>query len=163
YERTVADLSALGGSKAAAVFAGHAQEIDIATGKLLFDWNSLEHISVHESYQQLPHPGSTYDYLHVNSVSDTDDGNLLIGARNTSAVYKVDRSSGQVLWRLGGKRSDFTIDPAARFYWQHHARMHGSDQITLFDNAVGKEKQSRGVLLALDTRAMHVRLDRAYL
>src|SRR5262249_49344377 len=86
-----------------------------------------------------------------------------IGARNTSALYKVDPSSGRVLWRLGGKLSDFTIDPAARFYWQHHSRMHGSGQITLFDNAVGKEKQSRGVLLALDTRAMRVRRSRASL
>jgi outer membrane protein assembly factor BamB len=163
YGRTVADISALGGSTSANVFAGHAQEIDIATGKLLFDWNSLDHIGIHESYQPPPHPGSTYDYFHVNSVSDTDDGNLLIGARSTSALYKVDRSTGRVLWRLGGKLSDFTVDQAARFYWQHHSRMHGSDQITLFDNAVGKEKQSRGVLLALDNRAMHVRLDRAYL
>ena len=52
-----------------------------------------------------------YDYLHLNSVEVDTDGNLLISARNTWTVYKVDRSTGAVLWRLGGKRSDFTIGP----------------------------------------------------
>lgn len=163
YERTTADLSSIGGTNGAAVFAGHAQEIDIASGKVLLDWNSLDHIGVDESLQPLPHRGSAYDYFHINSISETDDGQLLIGARNTSALYKVDRATGRVLWRLGGKRSDFRIDQPARFWWQHHSRMHGSRLITLFDNAISKEKQSRGVLLSIDSRAMHVSLRRAYL
>ena len=162
YETTTADLSSQGGSRNAKLFVGHAQEIDLKTGKLLFDWDSSKFVPVAESYELVSRQG-TYDYFHINSVAETDDGNLLISGRNTWTVYKVDRSTGKIIWRLNGKRSDFTLDSAARFYWQHHAQPHGSSTITLFDNAVRKERQSRGLVLSVDTAAKHVSLERAYL
>ena len=163
YEQTTTSLSALGGPRRAPVFVGHAQEIDLSTGKVLLDWNSLEHVGVEESNQPLPPTGGPFDYFHINSISEMDDGNLLISARNTWTLYKVDRSSGKVIWRLNGKRSDFSLSPAARFYWQHHARPHGGSALTVFDNAGPKrERQSRGLLLALDERSRRVELTRAY-
>src|SRR5579875_3450564 len=104
YEETTADLSKVGGPRHAKVLAGHAQEIDIATGKLLWDWDSLGHVGVEESYEE-PTRGNraSYDYFHINSVSEAPDGNVLISAKNTWAVYKVDRSSGRVIWRMNGK------------------------------------------------------------
>ena len=30
-------------------FAGHAQEIDVATGKVIFDWDSLSHVGVRKA------------------------------------------------------------------------------------------------------------------
>jgi outer membrane protein assembly factor BamB len=161
YETTTADLSAQGGSRNGKLVIGHAQEIDLKTGKLLFDWDSSKFVPISESYELASRKG-TYDYFHINSVAETDDGNLLISGRNTWALYKVDRSTGKILWRLNGKRSDFTLDPAARFYWQHHARALGSNTITLFDNAVRKERQSRGLVLSLNTAKKHVSLEHAY-
>ena len=67
---------------------------------MLFDWSSLDHVGIDESLQPAPRSGQGYDYFHLNSVAEMDDGNLLISARNTSALYKVDRSSGSILWRL---------------------------------------------------------------
>jgi len=166
YETVTADLSRLGGSRRAAVLAGHAQEIDLATGAVLFDWDSLRHVGVEESYLPLPSGASVpYDYFHINSVAETPDGNLLVSARNTWALYKVDRSSGEVLWRLNGKRSDFSVAKQARFYWQHDARMPDPATLTVFDDGASppEERQSRALLLDVDARAMHVRLRRAYL
>lgn len=164
YETTYADLSSLGGSRRGRTFVGHVQEIDLKSGRVLLDWRSLDHVGVDESYQPLPRKGQAYDYFHLNSVSEMDDGNLLISARNTWALYKVDRSSGQVLWRLNGKRSDFSLSSSARFYWQHDGRAHGSDVITVFDNSgVAKEKQSRGLVLSVDDSSKTVSLSQSFL
>jgi hypothetical protein len=165
YGAVSADLSRFGGPHNGKVFTGHAQEIDLATGKVLFDWNSLDHVGLDESYKKPPsaHGDSGFDYFHINSIAEMDDGDLLICARNTCAMYKVDRSTGRVTWRLGGKRSDFDVAAPARFYWQHHARMHGPYAMTVFDNGgPKKEKQSRALLLAIDQRAKRVDLSKAY-
>jgi hypothetical protein len=168
YEVATADLSALGGSRRGTVLAGHAQEVDLRTGKVLFDWNSLDHVGVDESYKptaaQGGEPGA-YDYFHINSIAETADGNLLISARNTWTVYKVDRGTGKILWRLNGKRSDFTIATAAHFYWQHDVREVNGGTVTLFDNdgiSATMQRQSRALVLSVDTKAMHVDLAHAY-
>jgi outer membrane protein assembly factor BamB len=164
YETTTGSLSSVGQSRTSRIFVGHAQEIDLATGKVLFDWRSLDHVPLSESFQPTPRsPKGTFDYFHINSVAETDDGNLLISARNTWTVYKVDRSNGQVIWRLNGKRSDFSVASAARFYWQHHARQNGTG-VTLFDNAgPHKERQSRGLSLSVNTSSKRVDLIQAYI
>jgi hypothetical protein len=73
------------------------QEIDIATGKVLFEWDSLDHIPVTDTYA--PFSGGTksapFDYLHINSIAIAPDGDLLLSARDTSAIYKVARPSGK--------------------------------------------------------------------
>src|SRR5215216_7979494 len=106
YNPVPADLSALGGPKDGAVWDGIAQEVDIATGRVLFEWHSLEHVGIEESYLEPPEdPNFPYDYFHINSIDVDFDGNLLISARNTWSVYKVERTSGEVMWRLGERRA----------------------------------------------------------
>jgi hypothetical protein len=164
YEQVSTSYRPLGGSGSGPVYAAHAQEIDLSTGKVLFDWNSLDHVSLAESYVGLPKKGNVLDYFHINSVGETSDGNLLISARDTSALYKVDRSSGKVLWRLGGKKSDFQVQSAARFHWQHDARAWSNTAYTVFDNGAHRdEKRSRGLLLDVNESAKTVALTRAYL
>ena len=79
---------------------------------MLFEWHSLDHIGLDESQlagaeeaRRMP-----FDYVHLNSVGVDDDGDLLVSARHTWAIYKVDRATGAVRWRLGGKNSDFALD-----------------------------------------------------
>jgi hypothetical protein len=164
YEQVNTSYKPLGGSGSGPVYAAHAQEIDLATGKVLFDWNSLDHVGLDESFLGVPEKGAVLDYIHLNSVAETSDGNLIISGRNTSAVYKVDRSSGKVIWRLGGKKSDFHVPSNAEFYWQHDARAWSATQYTVFDNgAHRREKRSRGLLLNLDESARTVALTHAYL
>lgn len=166
HRKVTADLSPLGGPAKGVVYADVAQEVDVATGKVLFEWDSLDHVKLTESYHPLiggtvKHP---YDFFHMNSIAVAPDGDLIISARNTCTVYKVDRSSGTVRWRLGGKKSDFRFGHGADFYWQHDARMHGPDVLTLFDDGSSppEEPRSRALVLKVDTRAMRVRLLRAY-
>ena len=118
------------------VLDGIAQEVDIETGEVLFEWHSLDHVGVEESYYRAV-AGSRagrFDYFHINSIDPYPDGYLTISARRTSTVYKVDRTTGEVVWRLGGKNSDFEMGPGTRTDWQHDARRHPDNIITIFDN-----------------------------
>jgi hypothetical protein len=166
YRKRNADLSAVGGQANGAVWSGVVQEIDIATGDVVFQWDSLDHVPVTETRQSLA--GGTaaqpFDYFHINSVDVASDGDLLVSSRNTWTVYKIGRHDGAIAWRLGGKNSDFTIGSGAQFEWQHHPRAHGPDLLTVFDNGASpaEEAQSRALLLKLDTAGKHVTLEQAY-
>jgi hypothetical protein len=135
YHSVVVDLSSLGGPVNGLVLEGVAQEIDVATGDVVFEWHSLDHVALTESYTPVPTDTSTvFDYFHINSVKLDTDGNLLISARDTSTVYKVNRSTGAVIWRLGGKMSDFTLGPGLPFAYQHDAEAVDASTIRIFDN-----------------------------
>jgi hypothetical protein len=164
-----ADLSPIGGPTNGAVLESIIQEVDVRTGRLLFKWRSLDHIPLDETYQR---PAVPMDYLHVNSIDVMPDGNLLVSGRCTWTLYKLDRKSGQVIWRLGGKHSDFRMSPGASFAWQHGAAQPTESTITLFDNGDAlwdddsgfsqTESQSRGMLLEIDETNRTARLVRSY-
>ena len=157
------------GLKQQIVFDCVIQEIDIPTGLVLYQWDSLDHVPLSASYSPVPAEGrkvgyrNPYDYFHLNSIQLEGDGNLLISARNTWAVYEVDHRSGAVLWTLNGKQSSFKMLPGASFAFQHDVRSHstGDRYITVFDDGAGLpvvEKQSRALELYLDfkTHRAHV-------
>ena len=111
-------------------------------------------------------PDGNVDYLHLNSIGVDSDGHLPVSARHTSAVYKVHRRTGKVIWRLGGKRSDFALGPGVSFGYQHDARRHSDGTLTIFDNAASLATQqgivSRPLRLRLDTAAKVASLARDY-
>src|SRR5215204_3906800 len=121
YVPTRTDLSPIGGPKDGMVWEGIAREIDIRSGEMLFEWRSLEHVGVEESYYDEPpqNPDTPLDYFHINSIDIDFDGNFLISAKGSCTVYKVDYESGEILWRLGGKRSDFEMGSGTRTAFQH--------------------------------------------
>jgi hypothetical protein len=165
YTRTRTDLSPIEGPKDGLVWGGIAQELDVETGEVLFEWRSLEHVGVEETYREPPQdPGTALDYFHINSIEIDFDGNWLVSAKGTSAVYKVDRESGEVLWRLGGRESDFEMGEGTRFVSQHDARRQGDGTITIFDNGAPPQEheQSRGIVVDLDMDGMSATLVREY-
>jgi hypothetical protein len=109
------------------------QEIDIPTGLVLFEWHSLGHVPVSDSFFK-PTKGIPFDYFHVNSAAEMPDGSLLVSARNIRAIYDIDRASGGIVWTLGGKHSTFKLPKDAVFSFQHDARPGPNGTITLFDN-----------------------------
>jgi hypothetical protein len=157
------DLRPVGGSERGRVVGGVVQELALPSGRLIREWRSLDHVAVDET-EVKSRPGPRFDYFHVNAIDVAPDGNLIVSARNTWAAYKVNRRTGRILWRLGGKRSDFTFGAGARFEWQHDVREHAHGLVTVFDNAAAprEEPQSRALVLALDVNRMHVSLKHAY-
>jgi hypothetical protein len=161
YEDRTLDLSALGGATDARVLGGIAQELEVPSAKVLFEWRSLDHVAPSESYVKIGRP---FDYFHINSIEPLPDGDLLISARNTWAVYKISRDTGEVVWRLGGRRSDFAMGEGTVFAWQHDARHHGNGRISIFDNASMSRDgaPSRALMLQLDDRRRRASLVREY-
>jgi hypothetical protein len=166
YDEARANLSRVGGSEDGRVLDGVVQEIDIRTGRVVFEWRGRDDLHPDESYFPLPDdPRKPYDYLHLNSIDVDRDGNLLLSARHTSAVYKVDRRTEEVIWRLGGRESDFEMAKEAVFASQHDARRGPGGTITLFDNGgpVGPAREeSRAIALELDGHEMTAELAREY-
>jgi len=160
YHKVRRDLSGVGGPVDGNVLDGIVQEIDIESGKVIFEWHSLEHVGLDEALYEPPSDlEAPFDYFHINSVDPHPDGYLTISARRTSTVYKVDRKTGEIDWRLGGKRSDFEMGYGARTDWQHDARRHSDGRITIFDNGgIDKDVQSRGIVVEVDEDEMSATL-----
>lgn len=165
YNEIPYDLSPWGGAKEGMLNEGVVQEIDIATGRVLFEWHSADHVDPSESYVPLPEDTSeAWDYFHINSIDREASGRLLVSARNTHAVYAIRESDGEVLWRLGGKQSDFTSGPGTRFAWQHDARRQPDGTIMLFDNAASDPGRatSRALVLRVDEEWRTATVARSY-
>ena len=165
YREVPYDLSRWGGAREGRLNEGVVQEVDVATGRVLFEWHSADHVDPAESYEPLPKDTSeAWDYFHVNSIDPDGPGRLLVSARHTHAVYEIRKRDGEILWRLGGKQSDFTMAPATRFAWQHDARRLPDGTIMLFDNAAADPGKERSKVLALrvDERRRKVALVRRY-
>lgn len=164
YTSETADLTSRGGPASGQTWVGHVFEVDVASGKVLHTWNSLQHVPISHSYKHfVKKQTEPYDYFHLNSVSELADGSWLICARNTWAVYAVDPSSGKILWRMGGKYSDFKVPANAQFSWQHHVRAIGSSTMTVFDNGMNTGSYSKALVLNFDTSKRTVTLARELL
>ena len=108
YYEVPADLTSIGGPVDGRLVTGFVQEVDVATGEVVFEWRSREHVPLSESTVTNLTAAGNVDYFHLNSIAVDRDGHLLLSARHTSCVYKINRRTGKVIWRLGGKDSDFT-------------------------------------------------------
>jgi Arylsulfotransferase (ASST) len=140
------------GSAATTVEAYVVQEFD-PSHQLVFEWNSLDHIFPTEAYDIYGYNVNGFDYCHGNSIEEDTDGNLIISFRHLNAVYKIDHLTGNVIWILGGKSSDFTFPNDGGFSGQHDARRLPDGTISLYDNAnsAPPPRKSRGVIYSLDT------------
>jgi hypothetical protein len=164
YDRVRADLRAVGGPRNGVLIDNVLQELDLETGRVLFEWHSLGTVPLRESVIR-PRGRQTHDYFHINSVDVDTDGNLLISARNTCALYKLNRTTGAIMWTLGGKNSDFRMGRRSRFCYQHDARRVSRNVISVFDNAIAspaERKPARAITLRVDEQRKTVRLIRAY-
>ncbi len=157
---SVMDLSAyildgMQGDSNTVVQAFIIQEFD-PLHNLVFEWNSIDHIHPTEAYEvTYGYNPNGFDCYHGNAIEEDDDGNLLVSFRHLDAVYKIDHNTGNVIWILGGKSSDFTFPNDSGFGGQHDIRRLPNGNISLYDNANTSPppRKSRGVEYILDTIA----------
>ena len=163
YERVLVDLdnTYIDLSADQMIVDGILQEIDIATGELLFEWRSsdhLDHPALQTSSGGLVADGS-FDYFHMNSIDKDSKGNYLISMRHLHALVYVEGVTGNILWTLGNNAGDFedlSQGEATGFQWQHDARWVSEDEgiISLFDNGMAHKhpdaSYSQGLIIQLD-------------
>ena len=159
------NLSRFGGATNGTVLDCVVQELNIRTGKVLWQWHSLDHVPLSASYAYLgKSPSFWFDYFHLNSIQQLPDGNLLISSRNTWAVYEISRKTGRVLWTLGGRHPSFSMGAGTNFEWQHDARLYPNGLLSLFDDASAptEEPEASAKILRLDTNTMTASLVARY-
>jgi hypothetical protein len=155
------NLSRYGGAYNGALIDSAVQEYDLRSGRLVRNWDALDHISLNDSHASLPTNGFPWDAYHVNSIDLLGDGTFVVSMRNTWATYKVDIATGRIDWTLGGRHSSFKFAPGAEFEWQHDVAVYpGTPLVTVFDDHccqitgggtyVAATGKSRGLVLKLD-------------
>ena len=162
YVPVKVSLSSLGIHSSRVVWDCVVQEVDIKTGRVLWEWHALGHVPLTASY--VPYAGS-FEYFHLNSLQQLPNGNLLISSRYTWGVYEIDEQTGKLVWTLGGKYSNFKVGAGAHFSWQHDARLSGN-MLTLFDDGANgahqQQSQSSAKVLRLNFAARTATLVHTY-
>lgn len=130
----------MGMSERGWVYDSLFQEIDVITGKLLFEWRASEHVPLEESMATTEFRGYSaerpYDFFHISSVDMDSYGNYIVAARNLGAVMAIEASTGQTLWQLGGKSNDFEfLDGFKGLGQPYDARMYNANYLTVYDAA----------------------------
>lgn len=159
------DLSPYGGPQNGYLQDFAIQEIDLKTNQLLFFWDAVEHIPLTASYESASSATSTsniWDAFHLNSIGLTDSpDDILVSGRNTWTIYRINKPSGNIVWRLGGEESSFTFEAGAEFSWQHDARFLPGNVVSLFDDNCCQgttippnTPYAHGLILQLDLSAM---------
>jgi hypothetical protein len=145
-----------GGQVDARVMGNHIQEID-RDGNVLFEWRSWDYFNIIDAVHE-DLTANTIDYVHMNAIAIDYDGHLLISSRHLSEITKIDRESGEIIWRLGGENNqfDFVLNPHEISY-QHDIRpVPGKENhYTLFDNGYHRIPSfSRAIEFVIDTTNM---------
>jgi hypothetical protein len=166
YVPETADLRRVGGPRRATIVSAEAQEVDPA-GKVLWRWNSRGHIALSETgrwwHSVLHNPRrrlqrEAFDPVHINSIEPRGRGEVIVSTRHTDAVYGIDRSSGEIRWKLGGSTTGKSLevvgDPATKLLGgQHDARLDRYGRLTIFDNGKDRPRRPRVVFYKLDLAA----------
>ncbi|KAI8623771.1 Arylsulfotransferase-domain-containing protein [Xylariaceae sp. FL1651] len=169
YDPVPADLTPIGGPANGWVLDSIFQEIDIENSTLLFEWRASEHVPLNHTDHPYPCPDNglsprfAFDFFHINSIDKDARGNYVISSRHTNTIMGVS-PTGETLWTWGGQHNmfrDLSGGRATDFKYQHHARLHADNRISLFDNAKSERDSgaySRGMLVSLDTKQLTAKL-----
>jgi hypothetical protein len=135
YDAQTVDMSEIveGGSPIATVIGLIIQEVD-PNDNVLFQWRSWDHFNIldatHMNFTRLQ-----IDYVHGNSIEQDTDGNILICCRHMDEITKINRQTGDIIWRFGGLNNQFTVtNDTLLFTYQHDCRRMANGNVTIFDN-----------------------------
>lgn len=155
YDPQIVDMSQIvpGGDTAATVIGLVLQELD-ANKNLVFQWRSWDHFEITDAtHEDLT--AKQIDYVHGNAIEIDTDGNVVISSRHLDEITKINRITGNIIWRWGGKNNQFVFtNDTIGFSHQHAIRRIANRNFTLFDNGnYHTPKFSRAVEYAVDEQA----------
>ncbi len=142
-------------------------------GDLIFQWRAWDNHDIrlvqYWSYDDDPRTAGSIRFTHMNSVDVDNDGHLVVSNKRVSEVTKINRDTGEVIWRLGSgqhpddpnpdpypdKRLTILNDPLDQFNVQHDIRVVGENRYSVFDNHhLDSNPNSRAVEYEVDPNAM---------
>lgn len=131
------DMSKLvqGGRTNASVVGNFFQELD-RNKNVIFEWRSWDNYNILDA-MMVDFTHALLHYVHINAIDLDDDGHFVISARTLNEITKINRDTGEIIWRLGGRHNqfDFVNDPD-QFNYQHDIRAvpDQPNHYTIFDN-----------------------------
>jgi hypothetical protein len=147
------DLSSCGGSPNGMMIDNEIQEVT-PDGSLVWSWNARDHIPLSELSPRWSHlcSGDAIDAYHWNSV-EADGDDVVVSFRHLDAVYRIDRPTGEIVWKLGGTSTSKSLtildDPEAAddgvMAGQHDARVLADGTVALLDNGTRSNRPPRAV------------------
>ncbi len=148
---------------AATVFGAIVQELD-SNKNVVFQWRSWDHFLITDCTSDNSLTAPSIDYVHLNSLEQDHDGNIIISSRHLEEVTKINRTTGAIIWRFGGKHNQITIgNDTLSFSHQHDARRIPNGHITIFDNGnLHNPPFSRVVEYSLNEQTMQANLEWSY-
>jgi arylsulfotransferase ASST len=173
--RSDVDLRKYGGPEHADVYDGEIQELT-PEGKLIWVWNSKNRIGLSENtwwddinkaQSKRPADERSWDLVHINSM-EPDGGGIIVSARFLDAVFRIDKATKKVTWKLGGTKTPASLkvenDPLGKrpLGGNHDARLHVDHTVTVYDNGASggpsPRRRPRVVRYRIDTSKMTARL-----
>lgn len=147
------DLTGIGGLPNATV---RGMVIEYHRSNSSFFWSTFEHLEVNEASPDINTQVADVSPWHCNAIEVDRDDHLLVSFRNSDQIVKINSQTGAIIWRLGGKKNDFTFvnDPLNGFSHQHGIRRLANGNVILFDNGnLHTPPTSRAVEYRLDEQA----------
>lgn len=153
------DLRPYGGPEDATVLDAVVQELT-PDGRLLWSWNSKDHVALEETGRwypsqlsapvKLPDGRSAYDIVHLNAIEPYDRNHVLISLRHTDALYLLDKRTGAVVWKLAGTPTPQSLTIKGDrgrpdFGGQHDVQRLADGTITVHDNGTGRDRPPRAL------------------
>lgn len=160
---TRVDLGRFGGPQSASAVFAEIQEID-PEGRVVWRWNSRRHVGLEEtgrwwrnvlSNSKRTEGVRTFDPVHVNSIEPRGRDEVVVSMRHTDAIYGIERSTGNIVWKLGGTETPQSLrvvgDPAEKLFGgQHDARIDENGDLSVYDNGKDRPRRPRVVSYRLD-------------
>ncbi len=148
----IIDMSKIvpGGDPNAIVYGFVLQEQD-PSHNVVFQWRSWDHFEITDAVN-IDLTGPIVNYVHWNASEYDTDGNIMISSRSLDEITKIDRQTGDILWRMGGSQNEFTlVGDAQWFTHQHSIRRTPAGTVTIYDNGnFSIPQESRAVEYDLD-------------
>jgi len=151
YETVRMDTVVPGGDTAAIVIGCIVQELD-ENNNVVFQWRSWDHFKITDASNNINLTAHNIDYVHANAIELDDDGNILLSCRHMNEITKINRLTGEIVWRLGGEHNQFQfLNDSRGFTYQHDVRRIDNGNLTLFDNGdLSNPQYSSSLEYALD-------------
>lgn len=149
------------GGPARAVGRGNQIQEITPRGRLVWKWRTRSHIGLEETgrwWKLVLTRSQPFDYIHFNSAEPVGNS-MVMSFRHLDAVYKINRATGKVIWKLGGTPTDERLevlnDPHGDFPFggQHDARVDRQGIVSVFDNATDLPRPPRVVRYRIDEEA----------
>jgi len=155
------DLTAFAGVAAAQVTGTVVQHVG-AEEAVLFQWSPFDHFEITD-LDPAALTGANVNWTHGNAIDIDGDGNLIVSFRSLDEITKIDGRTGAVIWRMGGRRNEFTFldTPSPAFAHQHSARAYAKGGLLLLDN-LGDPAESRAEHYVVDDASRTARLAHSY-